>query len=330
MTSGPFIMRRGLAGWLLGAALLMAPSGAGAATFDAWLNDFRAEARAAGISEPLLDQTLSGLAPLDKVIELDRRQVESRMDFVTYRKRVLSEDRISRGRALMREHRDLLARIARDFGVQPRFIVALWGIESTFGAYKGSYPVIQSLATLAWDGRRSSFFKGELLSALKILDNGDIEPAAMQGSWAGAMGQSQFMPSSFLRFAVDYDGDGRRDIWSSTPDVLASIANYLAKAGWTDRWTWGREVEPPESLDPQLVGLEVRKPLEAWQELGVRRLGGAALPQVPIDASLVWMDERSGPAYLAYQNFRVLMAWNRSTYFAATVGELSDRLDVVG
>ena len=328
MTSWSLMMSRGLAGLALLVWLLGVPPAAHAATFEAWLEDFRAEALAAGISEPLLNQALSDLAPIEKVIELDRRQVESRMDFRTYRQRVLSDDRVERGRALMREHRELLERIGRDFGVQPRFIVALWGIESTFGTYKGSYPVVQSLATLAWEGRRASFFKGELLSALKILDSGDIEPAAMQGSWAGAMGQSQFMPSSFLRFAVDYDGDGRRDIWSSTPDVLASIANYLAKAGWSDRWTWGREVEPPAALDPGLVGLEVRKPLHAWQELGVRRQDGSALPVAPIEASLVWMDDRTGPAFLAYKNFRVLMAWNRSTYFAATVGELSDRLAV--
>lgn len=297
-----------------------------AATFEEWVAGFRAEAAAAGISEATLEAAFRDVEPLPEVIERDRRQVESRMDFVTYRKRVLSDDRVAQGRRLMAEHRDLLERIGRDFGVQPRFIVALWGIESTFGAYKGTFPVVDALATLAWDGRRASFFKGELMHTLEILDAGDIEVDRMKGSWAGAMGQSQFMPSSFVRFAVDYDGDGRRDIWSSTPDVLASIANYLAKAGWTDRYTWGREVVAPPSLGSELVGLEVKKQLDGWQELGVRRKNGDPLPAVPIDASLVWMDDRSGPAFLVYKNFRVLMAWNRSTYFAATVGELADRL----
>ncbi|HEX6141240.1 MAG TPA: lytic murein transglycosylase [Geminicoccaceae bacterium] len=299
---------------------------ASATTFEAWLQDFRREAAAAGITEATLERAFRDIAPIERVIESDRRQVETRMDFETYRRRVLSEDRVSQGRRLLEKHRDLLEGIGRDFGVQPRFIVALWGIESTFGAYKGTYPVVPALATLAWEGRRASFFRGELLSALRILDAGDIAVEDMKGSWAGAMGQSQFMPSSFVRFAVDYDGDGRRNIWSSTPDVLASIANYLAKAGWTDRYTWGREVLPPAALGADLVGLEVRKPLPAWQELGVRRKNGAALPAVPIDASLVWMDDRAGPAFLVYKNFRVLMAWNRSTYFAATVGELADRL----
>ncbi|MDX1540680.1 MAG: lytic murein transglycosylase, partial [Geminicoccaceae bacterium] len=197
---------------------------------------------------------------------------------------------------------------------------------STFGAYKGTFPVVQALATLAWEGRRASFFRSELINALKIIDAGDISAEDMKGSWAGAMGQSQFMPSSFVRFAVDYDGDGRRDIWTNTADVLASIANYLAEAGWTDRYTWGREVQPPPALGEELVGLDVRRPLPVWQELGVRRKDGGALPAVPIDASLVWMDDRAGPAFLVYKNFRVLMAWNRSTYFAATVGELADRL----
>jgi membrane-bound lytic murein transglycosylase B len=146
----------------------------------------------------------------------------------------------------------------------------------------------------------------------------------MSGSWAGAMGQSQFMPSSFLSYAVDYDGDGRRDIWNSTPDVFASIANYLARAGWNDEFTWGREVKVPGGLDPSLLGLETKRPLGAWQQVGVRRQDGSDLPGVPIDASLLWMDDGSGPAYLVYDNFRVIMRWNRSTYFAVSVGELAE------
>ncbi|MDX1540770.1 MAG: lytic murein transglycosylase, partial [Geminicoccaceae bacterium] len=255
--------------WFFALLIALVPRPAPAATFDAWLDAFREDARAAGIGAVTLDRALDGLSPIERVIELDRRQVESRMNFETYRTRVLSADRISQGRRLMAEHQDLLERIGRDFGVQPRFIVALWGIESTFGAYKGTFPVVQALATLAWEGRRASFFRSELINALKIIDAGDIAVEDMKGSWAGAMGQSQFMPSSFVRFAVDYDGDGRRDIWTSTPDVLASIANYLSEAGWTDRYTWGREVLPPATLDPTLVGLEVKKPLPVWQELGV-------------------------------------------------------------
>jgi membrane-bound lytic murein transglycosylase B len=202
--------------------------------------------------------------------------------------------------------------------------VALWGIETSYGAWSGSTPVIGALATLAYDGRRAEFFRRELMDALRILDEGHVEADAMLGSWAGAMGQSQFMPSSYVRNAVDYDGDGRRDIWGTLPDVFASIANYLAKAGWNDRYTWGREVGLPAALGEGLDGLEVRRPLPAWNDLGVRRADGAALPLVALDASLLRTDDGQGPAYLVYGNFRVLMAWNRSTYFGLTVGQLSD------
>ncbi len=310
--------------WLVLFLLFATPKLAAAQGFEAWLGEFRAEARVQGIREATLERALAGLEPIPRIIELDRRQVETRISFEEYRRRVLSEDRVQRGRELYREHQELLDRVAADFGVQPRFIVALWGIESTYGAFRGQYPVIGALATLAWDGRRGTFFRGELLKALQIVDAGDIAPEDMMGSWAGAMGQSQFMPSSFLAYAVDYDGDGRRDIWTSLPDIFASIANYLASAGWSDRYTWGREVRAPDALANGITGLDVAKPLRTWQELGVRRSNGRDLPRVAIEASLLRMDEGAGPAYLVYQNFRVLMRWNRSTYFALTVGELSD------
>jgi membrane-bound lytic murein transglycosylase B len=308
---------------LIGGSLAL-PALAEAPSFDAWVAELRAEAHAAGISEPTLDAALEGIAPIARVIELDRRQPEGRLTFHDYNQRVLSESRIARGRELLREHRQLLDRVAADYGVQPRFIVALWGIESTYGTFTGEYPVIAALATLAYDGRRAAFFRKELLQALRILDQGDVTPVQMMGSWAGAMGQSQFMPSSYLAHAVDYDGDGRRDIWGTPADVFASIANYLAKAGWNDRYTWGRQVRLPEQLGALAAGLEVVKPLPEWHALGVRRSDGLDLPAVALDAALLQMDDGEGPAYLVYQNFRVLMAWNRSTYFALTVGELAD------
>jgi membrane-bound lytic murein transglycosylase B len=311
---------------LLG-SLWALPAMAEAPPFDVWVAQLRQDARAAGISDQTLDLALSGLAPIPRVIELDRRQPEGRFTFQQYNQRVLSQSRIERGQQLYREHCELLDRVAADYGVQPRFIVALWGVESSYGSYYGEYPVIGALATLAYDGRRSSFFRGELLKALQILDSGDIAVEDMNGSWAGAMGQSQFMPSSYHAYAVDYDGDGHRDIWTSLPDVFASIANYLAKAGWNDRHTWGRKVSPPTGLNGELVGLELAKPLPEWQALGVRRADGADLPPVALDASLLRTDEGQGPSYLVYQNFRVLMAWNRSTYFALTVGELADLIE---
>jgi membrane-bound lytic murein transglycosylase B len=309
---------------LLAALLALPALAAEPPPFDSWLAGLREEARAAGIGEATLDAALSGLQPIPKVIELDRRQPEGRFTFQQYNQRVLSQSRIERGRQLYREHRELLDRVAAEYGVQARFIVALWGVESSYGSYDGDFPVIAALATLAYEGRRASFFRGELLKALQILERGDIAVGEMTGSWAGAMGQSQFMPSSYHAYAVDYDGDGHRDIWTSLPDVFASIANYLAKAGWNDRYTWGRQVNHPTGLNGELVGLEMAKPLPEWQALGVRRADGADLPPVALDASLLRTDEGQGPSYLVYHNFRVLMAWNRSTYFALTVGELSD------
>jgi len=308
-------------------AFLTAPGLAETQPFDVWLEELRQDALKEGIGAGTLITALDGLAPIARVIELDRRQPEGRFTFQQYNQRVLSESRIERGRELYREHRGLLDRVAADYGVQPRFIVALWGIESSYGSFDGDFPVIGALATLAHDGRRASFFRGELLKALRIVDRGDIAIERMTGSWAGAMGQNQFMPSSYDAYAVDYDGDGRRDIWTSLPDVFASIANYLAKAGWNDRYTWGRKVHVPAALNGDLVGLSTARPLPQWQELGVRRANGANLPAVTLNASLVSTDEGQGPAYLVYDNFRVLMAWNRSTYFALTVGELADLIE---
>jgi membrane-bound lytic murein transglycosylase B len=308
-------------------AFLAVPALADTQPFDVWLEELRQDALKEGIAATTLITALDGLAPIARVIELDRRQPEGRFTFQQYNQRVLSESRIERGRELYREHRDLLDRVAADYGVQPRFIVALWGIETSYGSFDGDFPVIGALATLAHDGRRASFFRGELLKALRIVDRGDIAIAQMTGSWAGAMGQSQFMPSSYAAYAVDYDGDGRRDIWTSLPDVFASIANYLAKAGWNDRHTWGRKVQAPAALNGDLAGLNTAQPLPRWQELGVRRANGADLPAVMLNASLLSTDEGQGPAYLVYDNFRVLMAWNRSTYFALTVGELADLIE---
>jgi membrane-bound lytic murein transglycosylase B len=309
------------------AGLVAGPARAETQPFPVWLEGVRQEALAEGISPETVAAALDGLEPIARVIELDRRQIEGRITYKEYRERLLSEARIERGRELMKEHRELLERVAAAYGVQPRFIVALWGIETSYGTWSGNTPVIGALATLAYDGRRAAFFRSELLHALRILDEGHIGVEDMYGSWAGAMGQSQFMPSSYVRNAIDYDGDGRRDIWGSLPDVFASIANYLARAGWNDRHTWGREVGLPAALGAGLDGLEVRRSLPAWHDLGLRRADGAALPVVALDASLLRTDDGQGPAYLVYDNFRVLMAWNRSTYFGLTVGQLADLID---
>ncbi len=294
--------------------------------FAAWLTDFRQAALSEGISSETLDAVLPGLTFRARVVELDRRQPEGTLTYAEYLSRVLPPARVNRGKRLLRKHRALLTEIGDAYGVQPRFIVALWGIESDFGRVTGGFAVLDSLATLAFDGRRSKFFRTQLLEALRIVDDGHIQPDKMLGSWAGAMGQSQFMPSSFQQFAVDHDGDGRRDIWGTLPDVFASAANYLAKAGWKHDQTWGRRVRLPEGFDLDLKGLEVTKSLPEWQALGVRRSNGDDLPTRQLTASLILPGGPGGPAFLTYPNYRVLLKWNRSHYFATTIGQFADLL----
>lgn len=293
-------------------------------TWETWLQEARAEARDRGLKPETIESSLGGLRPLPRVIELDRRQPEFTMTFDRYLARVASEKRVRKGRRLLRENAALLAEVTARYPVQPRFIVALWGVETDFGRLTGGFSVIAALATLAHDGRRSAYFRKELFNALHIVDEGHIAAAAMKGSWAGAMGQSQFMPSSFRSYAVDFDGDGRRDIWTSRADVFASAANYLVRVGWKDDRTWGRAVRLLGSVDEKLIGRKVRKPLSEWQALGVRRSDGSDLPGRDLSASLIRPGK--GAHFLVYGNFRSLLRWNRSDFFATAVGILSDRI----
>lgn len=305
---------------------LVLPARAQQSDFPSWLEALRAEALRGGIRQQTLDATLSGLQPLPRVISLDRRQPEGTLTYAQYIQRVIPATRLRRGKQLLQQHQVLLTKIGAVYGVPPRFIVTLWGIESDYGRLTGGFPVITALATLAYDGRRSAFFRRELLHALQIVDEGHIQPEAMVGSWAGAMGQPQFIPSSFINHAIDYDGDGRRDIWTTLADVFASTANYLKRAGWRTGETWGRRVSVPPGLDTALIGLKVRKPLAAWQALGVRQVNGEDLPAASLQASLLLPAEPQGPAFLVYENFRTILKWNRSTYFALAVGQLADGL----
>jgi membrane-bound lytic murein transglycosylase B len=235
----------------------------------------------------------------------------------------------------MQKHAALLAELEREYGVPGRFLVAFWGLETNFGRGQGDYPVVNALATLAYDGRRGAMFRDEMFNALTILDRGHITLAKMKGSWAGAMGQTQFMPSTFLRYAVDEDKNGHIDIWGSVPDALGSGANYLKALGWDGARTWGREVELPARFDANLISLDVDakeniKPLSAWHELGVRRVGGGTLPAQDVQASLVLPAGIKGPAFLLYDNYRVILKWNRSAFYAIAVGHLADRLTGAG
>src|SRR5262252_1517285 len=306
-----------------GAALQAA---AGEGDFSAFLSGVRRDAAAQGIRGSTIEVALRRAEYLPHVIELDRKQPERTLTFGEYLDKVVTSQRMDGARRELAENRVLLDGIWRRFNVEPRFVVALWGIESDFGRVMGNYAVVSALATLAYDGRRSSYFRGELISALRILDQGHIRAADMMGSWAGAMGQCQFMPSTFLGYAVDYDGDGRKDIWNDRADALASIANYLARLGWHGGESWGREVMLPAGFDTRLSGLEMRRPADEWSRLGVRSSSGGALAAREWEASLVMPDGAGGPAFLVYNNFRTIMRWNKSTYFAAAVGYLADSM----
>ncbi|MCY3981459.1 MAG: lytic murein transglycosylase [Alphaproteobacteria bacterium] len=317
-----------------------AGNGRAADDFAIWLAEFRIEASEKGISPATLDAALTGLEPLETVLNRDRRQPELKLTFETYSNRLLTPRNIKRGRAVMAEHAGLLQQVSERYGVQPRFIVAIWGIETRYGAVKGDTAVVPALATLAFDRRRSRFFRMQLLDALHMVDKGYIELADMKGSWAGAMGHPQFIPSSYLAFARDFDGDGRRDIWNNLGDVFASIANYLSQHVWADTRTWGREVQVTETIRQDYDSMVAHKAkgcralrrattprrLGDWQAAGLRRLSGTALPAVDIDARLLMPDGAGGKAFLIYRNYESLLRYNCSNLYALTVGLLSDAL----
>jgi membrane-bound lytic murein transglycosylase B len=308
-------------------SLIALPLQAKAVDFGVWLTEFSAEATAKGISAATINHALVGIRPIPRVIELDRLQPEFTLTFSNYMKRVVTGTRIKKARARYDKHRELLNRVSKRYSVQPRFIIALWGIETDFGRLTGGFDVIPALATLAHDGRRSAFFRGQLLNALTVVDQGHIAADKMKGSWAGAMGQVQFMPSSFLNFAVDFDGDGRKNLWTSQEDVFGSAANYLAKSGWNGNETWGRKVKLPTPFDEGLINYKkITKPLSAWDGLGVLRDDGTRLPSVDIKASLIRPKEGKGPSFIIYGNYRAILKWNRSHYFALAVGHLADAI----
>ncbi len=324
---------------LLVAALLQAPQEpvSEAPPFDEWLQALMAEARARGYSDSLVDQALSGVEPLRRVIQNDRSQAELVVGFDRYYNLRVTPAVVRRGRELAREYRTVLGRIESEYDVQRRFIIAIWGIETRYGRIAGNTPVFQALATLAWEPRRAQYFRNELFDALTMVSKGYIDTKSMTGSWAGAMGHPQFMPSSYLKFAEDFDGDGHRDIWRSTPDALASIANYLSDSGWDDEFTWGREVrvtpDVRERIDREtakrtqgcfaLRNMTERMPLGDWQRLGVRLPGGGALPNSDVEAGLVTTDRRT---FLVYENYDVILSYNCAHYYALTVALLADQL----
>jgi membrane-bound lytic murein transglycosylase B len=316
-----------LAAPLAAVALGDGKAGAAEGEFSGFLAGVRRDAVAHGVRAATVDLVFRYVDYLPKVIELDRHQPEHKLTFGEFIAKFVTPQRTEEGRRALAENWPLLERVHRSFRVQPRFVVALWGIESAFGKITGNYFVPAALATLAYDGRRGALFRAELIDALRILDAGHIRIDAMLGSWAGAMGQCQFMPSTFLRYAVDFDGDGRRDIWGDRADVLGSIANYIGQLGWRGDEGWGRAVSVPPNFDARSTGLDVRRPVSEWGRLGVRPLNAAPLAGREMLASVVLPDGAGGPALLVYDNFRAIMRWNKSTFFAAAVGYLADSLD---
>ena len=321
------MMRASLTSLFL-ALVFLAASASGALanlSFEQWVRQFRPEALAQGVSSGTFDSAFAGLQPLPRVIELFERQPEVKLTLEEYLARVVPPTRVERGRQLLAENKALLERIGNFYGVPPRLIVALWGVESDFGRRQGDYNVVAALATLSWSGKRATFFKQELIAALKIIDQGHAAPQNLLGSWAGALGQCQFMPSNFLRLTVDHDGDGRRDIWNSRADVFASIANYMNKVNWRTGQSWGREVRLPAKFDLK-SNLNAKRTLEQWQKLGVRKEDGGDLPTATLTGQLL-VPQTSNRAFLVYENHRAILAWNRSTFFALAVGELMDALE---
>lgn len=306
---------------------LACATGTGDEDFQAWVADFIVEARSSGISEKTLARAFDTIQRRERVIELDRRQPETTITLSEYLDLKLTQSRIHKGKKMLRAHAGLLADVSAHYGVEAPIIVALWGMESMFGSYQGSHPVIDALATLAHDGRRGFLFRRELHNALKILDQGHIPHKRFTGSWAGALGQCQFMPSSFLAYAEDFDSDGRRDIWNSLPDIFASIANYLASHGWKSGYPWGFEVLVPRTIDTALFSSDARMSISWWQGLGILKLNGEALPGTDAQAILVNPERQQNRHYLVFNNYDVLRRWNRSHYFAIAAGSLADALD---
>lgn len=319
-----------LAGMLCTGPLAAQPDSAAAPDFAACVAGLEDRARAAGISDAVVTGVLGKVEQIERVIELDRKQPEFTQTFADYYDRRVTAERVEQGRQLLARHRTLLDRIQRESGVPAHYLVSFWGLETNFGAYFGNMPVPDSLATLACDPRRSGFFADELMAALKIIDAGDIAADDMLGSWAGAMGHVQFLPSVYLEYARDGDGDGKRDLWGSVPDAMASAGNFLNHLGWQRGLRWGREVRLPDDFDYGLSGRGNSQPLPAWVDIGVTDVWGRALPRLPLPASVLVPAGHTGPTFIVYDNFDVIMRWNRSEFYALAVGRLADRIAGAG
>jgi membrane-bound lytic murein transglycosylase B len=349
MLQGKFGLDSPFARALLGLTILLASPAAGLAQdaaavpavaspppFEIWLAQLRMEAVSRGIRQDVVDAAFADVQPVEQILERDRTQAEFTLDLTAYLKRRLTRSTLRTAQEMHTRHRELLQSVGKKYGVQPKIITAVWGLESNFGRFSGVRPTIPALATLAYDPRRATLFRDELFSALEIVNRGDIDLDRLKGSWAGALGQPQFMPSTYLKFSQDYDGDGHSDIWTSLGDVFASIAFYLREHGWTDKTTWGREVKLPKASVAAINALPHREEgcraeraltqpmsLRAWRKLGLRTTAGALIPSAAVEASLVTDGSRY---FLVYKNYEALLAYNCATSYAISIGILSDKL----
>ena len=295
-------------------------------TFEAWLQAFRKEALDNGISRATVTSVLDGMTMDPGVIARDRKQGFFAQSFLAFSDKLISQGRIQNGIARLKQHRDLFARVEKQYGVPGPVITAFWALESDYGSVVGKLPILRALATLAYDCRRPDMFRVELMDALRIIDRGDLTAEEMIGSWAGELGQTQFLPSHYLKHAIDYDGDGRRNLITSVPDVIASSASFIEHLGWKRDQPWMEEVQVPGQLDWAQADLAVQHPRGKWAAWGVKRIDGSALPGDAVPASLILPMGRYGPAFLAYQNFQIYLKWNQSLNYCLTAAYLATRL----
>lgn len=319
------MMKRIILNLVFVASLLVSITGfAQQQSWSSWVQDLRKEAISQGVRPSLFDQIFRGLTPMRRTISLDRSQPEKRLTFAKYRRTRGDAYRIKLGRREYKKHAQLLNTIGKYYGVSPCMIVSVWGIETSYGRFMGNFPVIRTLATLAYDKRRSAFFRRELLIALQIVNDGHVSLSQFKGEWAGASGQPQFLPSSWRKFAVDYNRDGRKDIWKTHGDIFASIANYLVQNGWYANQPWAVEVKLPSHFNTALESMDTKKSVQAWENMGVRLAPTSQHIRGNLPASII--TPYGGPSLMVFHNFSVIKRYNNSTFYAGTVGYMADKI----
>ena len=317
-------MKNGVAALSLTILFFFAQDLAARTSWSQWVSEVRKEAIDQGISPQVFDRAFKNIRPSRRVKNYSRSQPEKRLTYYKYRKTRVSKYRISLGKKKFKQNYPLLEKIASEYGVDPCFIVSFWGMETSYGNYMGNFPVIKSLATLAYDSRRKAFFRKQLFYALHIVNDGHVSLYDYKGEWAGASGQPQFLPSSWYKYAVDYDRDGRKDIWKTKSDVFASIANYMKQHGWKTGEPWAIKVKLPRNFDMSQEGKRIVKPVKEWNAMGVRTESGKPLPYQNLTASII--KPYGGPVFLAFPNYKMILRYNNSIYYAGAIGYLADRI----